>query len=263
MAEDLIVVAISRLGDGRSVAGLRVDGRGWVRLVGPQQDGALYPHHTVMGDRVQPRLLDRLTVEANWPEQAVGQPENRLIEGSGWEMGERPANLAALEVVRRAVKAGPGLLGDGETRWRAARVRELPPAASLTLVEARHARLVVVEDRELWRKRVRVQFWLGGREWRLPLHDELYRLAMYDREEGSYSVASLGLRGDRPVLLTVALGKPFQGWCYKSVVSIFQLPFGMERRAGDRVLQNTRGMARTIPLVFDADVAVRAADGSG
>lgn len=65
-------------------------------------------------------------------------------------------------MVRRAVQTGPGLFGDGETRWRAARVRELPPAASLTLVEARHARLVVIEDRELWRKRVRVQFWLGA-----------------------------------------------------------------------------------------------------
>ncbi len=231
MAEDLIVVSISRLGDGgRSVAGLRADGRGWVRLVGPHQDGSLYPHHTVMGDRTQPRLLDRLTVEANWPEQVVGQPENRLIEGTRWRLGERPANLEALEVVRRAVRPGPELFGDGETRWRASRVRELPPTASLALVEARHARLVVIEDRELWRKRVRVVFWLGGREWRLPLHDELYRLAMYERAEGWYPLASLGLRGDRPVLLAVALGKPFQGWCYKSVVSIFQLPFGMERK---------------------------------
>lgn len=234
MAEDFIVVSISRLGDGRSVAGLRVDGRGWVRLVGPQQEGALYPHHTVLGDRVQPRLLDRLTVEAGWPEQAVGQPENRLIEGSPWRLGERPANLEALEVVRRAVQVGPGLFGDGETRWRAARVRELPPASSLTLVQARHARLVVTEDRELWRKRVRVLFWLGGREWRLPLHDELYRLAMYKRPEGSYPVTELGLRGDRPVLLAVALGKPFQGWCYKSVVSVLQLPYGMERRVVNR-----------------------------
>jgi hypothetical protein len=234
VAEDFIVVSISRLGEGRSVAGVRVDGRGWIRLVGPHQDGALYPHHTVIGERAQPRLLDRLTVEADWPEQAVGQPENRLIEGTRWRLGERPANLEVLEVVRRAVQTGPGLFGDGETRWRAARVKELPPAASLTLVEARHARLVVIEDRELWRKRVRVQFWLGGREWRLPLHDELYRLAMYEREEGSYPVAGLGLRGDRPVLLAVALGKPFQGWCYKSVVSIFQMPYGMERRVVSR-----------------------------
>ncbi len=244
-------MAISRLGDGRSVAGLRVDGRGWVRLVGPQQDGALYPHHTVMGDRLQPRLLDRLTVEANWPEQTVGQPENRLIEGNRWKMRERPANLAALEVVRRAVWAGPELFGDGETRWPAARVRELPPAASLALAEGRHARLLVIEDRELWRKRVRVQFWLGGREWRLPLHDELYRLAMYDREEGSYSVASLGLRSDRPVLLTLALGKPFQGWCYKSVVSIFQLPFGMERRATERVFSRKEGWCGPSLLLSD------------
>ncbi len=187
-----------------------------------------------MGERTQPRLLDRLTVEADWPEQAVGQPENRLIEGTRWRLGERPANLEVLEVVRRAVRPGPELFGDGETRWRAGRVRELPPTASLTLVEARHAKLVVIEDRELWRKRVRVVFWLGGREWRLPLHDEMYRLAMYERAEGSYPLASLGLRGDRPVLLAVALGKPFQGWCYKSVVSIFQLPFGMERLGAGR-----------------------------
>lgn len=223
MPEDLIVVSISRQGDGRSIAGLRVNGQGWVRLVAPRHEGILYPHHTLLPGKTQPRLLDRILVYADWPDHHPGQPENRLIEGTPWQLLERPANLEALRVIPAALERRPELLGDFETRQRASRVNELP-GPSLGLIAPRHLRLSIIEDYELGRQRVRAHFWWGGREWRLPLQDECYRRALYLKPEGEYAAEAFGLRSDRPLYGVVALGLPFGGWCYKSVVSLFQQP---------------------------------------
>lgn len=227
--EDLIVVSISRQGDGRSIAGLRVNGKGWVRLVAPRHEGILYPHHTLLAGRTQPRLLDRILVDADWPDHHPGQPENRLIEGTPWQLLERPANVEAWRAIAAARERGPELLGDLETRLRASRVREVP-GPSLALLAPRHLRLSVWDDHDLGRQRVRAHFWWGGREWRLPLQDERYRRGLYQRPEGEYPAEAFGLRPDRPLYGVVALGLPFGGWCYKSVVSVFQPPFAVLRQ---------------------------------
>jgi hypothetical protein len=222
--EDLLLVAISRQGDGRSIAGLRVDGRGWVRLVTPRQEGILYPHHTLLSGRTQPRLLDRILVDADWPDHHPEQPENRLIEGTPWQLLERPARLPALRAVPAALEGSPALLGDTEGRLRSSRVRELP-GASLALFSPGDLRFTVRDDHDLGRRRIRARFWWGGRAWSLPLQDDRYRRTLALRPEGDYPAAALGLRPDRPLYGAVALGLPFGGWCYKSVVSLFQLPF--------------------------------------
>lgn len=229
MAEDLIIVSISRQGDGRSIAGLRVNGHGWVRLVAPRHDGALYPHHTLLTGRTQPRLLDRILVDADWPDHHPEQPENRLIEGTPWRLLERPANLAALRAVPAALERSPELFGDAASRLRATRVRELP-GPSLALLAPRHLRLSVWDDHDLGKQRVRAHFWWAGREWRLPLQDNQYRRTLYRRPEGDYPADSFGLRPDRPLFAVAALGLPFGGWCYKSIVSLFQLPFASLRQ---------------------------------
>lgn len=229
VAEDLIIVSISRQGDGRSIAGLRVNGHGWVRLVAPRHEGALYPHQTVLVGRTQPRLLDRILVDADWPDHHPEQPENRLIEGTPWQLLERPANLAALRMIPPAVERTAELLGDTEPRLRAARVRELP-GPSLALIAPRHLRLSVWNDHDLGRQRMRVHFWWSGREWRLPLQDERYRWTLYRTPEGEYPAEAFGLRPDRAVYAVVSLGLPFGGWCYKSIVSLFQLPFASLRQ---------------------------------
>jgi hypothetical protein len=231
--EDLIVVSISRQGDGRSIAGLRVNGQGWVRLVAPRHEGILYPHHTLLPGRTQPRLLDRILVDAGWPDHHPEQPENRLIEGTPWQLLERPANLDALRIIPPAMERTPELLGDTETRLRASRVRELP-GPSLALLTPRHLRLSIQEDHDLGRQRVRAHFWWGGREWRLPLQDERYRRGLYAKPEGEYAAEVFHLRPDPPIYCVVALGLPFGGWCYKSVVSLFQLPFAAMRQTGLR-----------------------------
>jgi hypothetical protein len=222
--EDLILVAISRQGDGRSIAGMRVNGRGWVRLVTPRQEGILYPHHTLLSGRTQPRLLDRILVDADWPDHHPEQPENRLIEGTPWQLLERPACLSALRAIPAALETPPALLGDAESRLRSSHVRELP-GPSLALCSPRQLYFSVRDDHDLGRRRLRAHFRWGSREWRLPLQDELYRRALAHRPEGDYPAAALGLRPDRPLYGAVSLGLPFGGWCYKSIVSLFQLPF--------------------------------------
>jgi hypothetical protein len=228
VAEDLIIVSISRQGDGKSIAGLRVNGQGWVRLVAPRHEGILYPHHTLLAGRTQPRLLDRILVDADWPDHHPEQPENRLIEGTPWQLLERPANLEALQIIPPAVERTADLLGDDATRLRASRVRELP-GASLALLLPRRLRLSLKEDHDLGRPKVRAHFWWHGREWSLPLQDERYRRELYRKPEGEYPAAAFGLRSDRPLYAVVALGLPFGGWCYKGVVSLFQPPFAVLR----------------------------------
>jgi hypothetical protein len=46
---EIICLANSRKHSGRCVAGLRTDGQGWIRPVGPSDNGTLFPWHYTLG----------------------------------------------------------------------------------------------------------------------------------------------------------------------------------------------------------------------
>src|ERR1700674_1986707 len=88
---DLICLANSNKMGGRCIAGLRTDGKGWVRPVAPDPDhGQLFLRNFKLDDETEPRALDIIRVDLARAAPAPGQPENWIIGVAPWTLRSRP-----------------------------------------------------------------------------------------------------------------------------------------------------------------------------
>jgi len=94
-ALDLICLANSYKLGHRCVAGLRTDGSAWIRLVTETEHGELQDRHYRLRDQSEPGVLDVIRVGLSNPHPLPHQPENWRIDGSTWELIERPAGGSA------------------------------------------------------------------------------------------------------------------------------------------------------------------------
>jgi hypothetical protein len=79
---DIICLANSRKHGGHCVAGLRLDGGGWLRPVGVAADGVLWPDDYTLTNGSEARTLDVIRVGLRTPRPAIHQPENWVINGT-------------------------------------------------------------------------------------------------------------------------------------------------------------------------------------
>jgi hypothetical protein len=66
----------------------------------------------------------------------------------------------------------------------------------------------------------RVFFRLGDLSYDLPLTDPAYAGPLQRRDEGDYRSSDLGIPEDGTILLTISLGDPLNGVCYKLVAAV-------------------------------------------
>jgi len=108
---DIICLANSRKHGGRCVAGLRVDGSGWLRPVGTLPDGTLFATDYVLADGTHAAPMDVIRVGVRAPRPAPHQPENWVIDGTTWKLVARPMGCELISILQAAMVRGPGLLG--------------------------------------------------------------------------------------------------------------------------------------------------------
>src|SRR6187431_3218259 len=220
MPLDLVIVSVSRRGDGLSVTGYGavVPGRyGFVRLVAPTPDGILYPEQHRINEVAEPRPYDLLRVEAPWADSRPTQPENRVVNDSEWTLMERPASRPHLLRLERTAVSGEPLFG---TTARAVRATGFNQTASILYVEPQNVDAICRWDDSTEKYRTRLRFTSGGNLYDLPLTDRNYSQILLRRGEGVYSLNEVGCRAPLGLRLVVTLGEPFHGWCYKMVAGI-------------------------------------------
>ncbi len=224
MPLDLLIVAITRRSNGRTFIGWgesRPGRLGFVRLVAPVPSGVLYPENYLLAHSSEPRPLDLVRVEAPWADSRPGQPENRIVDDTTWQLLERPVCrgplLASLE--RQTPHSGPLFGGTG----RMVRPGPLNFEASLQWVDPQHAQAVCQWDRDREQYRARLRFLTAGCEYDLPLTDLHFSQRLISRGEGIYTLENIGCRAPHGLRLLVSLGEPFHGWCYKMVAALYPL----------------------------------------
>ncbi|MDA1128420.1 MAG: hypothetical protein O2913_06960, partial [Chloroflexi bacterium] len=79
MEVEFVCLANSRLQNGRSIAGLRTDGGGWVRIVG--KNGPLGRSIYTMEGGKEVGLLDVVRAQTTGPQPVNNQPENYVATG--------------------------------------------------------------------------------------------------------------------------------------------------------------------------------------
>jgi Dual OB-containing domain len=224
---DLICLASSNKMGGRCVAGLRVDGKGWVRPIASDTDyGQLYSSHCRLKDDADPEVLDVIGVSLENYKPSPGQPENWTIGEGPWQLIARPLGPELYSVLRSALVPGPSLFGSTGRR-----VPETPageaPTSSLALVTPSKLRLFLEPDL-YHRLQPRVIFELNGQSYNLPITDPAWTTRIVRKllplERVGHSHEIVGISKEREVLFTVSLGEAFRGYCYKLVAGIIALP---------------------------------------
>jgi len=218
---DVICLANSSKHGGRCVAGLRLDGRGWVRPVSAEPGGVLQAWHYTLAGGGEAALLDVLKMRLVGPQPEPHHPENWLMDFGHWERAASPAPQVQ-ETLLQNLATGPELLGDREEKIAHASLRQKPAAESLALVRPEALSWQVQEGHPAGRRRTRAVFTLAGVTYNLPLTDPVWRKRLSDLPEGCHPWGEDG----QDLLLTISLSEPFErdGFCYKLVAAVIALP---------------------------------------
>ena len=218
---DMICLANSRKLQGQCVAGLRTDGEGWIRPVAAVPLGTLHPGHYMLQDVTQPLLMDVISVSYHGGQAEPHQPENWLIDSTGWRLVFRPAPAEYDAILRGSLETGPGLLGNESNRVDYATLAAMPGAASLALVVPEDLQWNVTTDFR-GQRRTKARFRLAGAAYDLPITDPCWPSRLDHLPLGVYPVAAANVAPDEYVMLTVSLGEPtpWDNCCYKVVAGV-------------------------------------------
>lgn len=226
----ILCLANSRKHGGRCVAGLRLDGQGWVRLVSGQPDGTLRHSSVVLDDRSHLKTLDVIDVAVAGHQPKGHQRENWLIGKDRWTLVRRPASEADLAVIGPHVVDGPLLFGNDSDRVAA----DAGARSSLTLIRVKGLRFRI--QAAGGNRKTRACFRLDGAAYSLRVTDDAIEADMENLKDGTYPVeACTRFRPNEETLVTVSLGEPFDGYCYKLAAAI--IPWSRVRDGDEQGLE--------------------------
>lgn len=224
----IVCLANSRKLNGRCVAGIELsaDKRlGWIRPVSAREHEEVSEYERQYVDGSDPRLLDVMDVPLIAPKPKDYQQENWLLDPDHY--WQRVAQLkwsdlgALVDPVGRLWVDGDSTyngLNDRITFAQASEVR-----SSLCLVRVDRVTLSVFKPGEAFgnpKRRVQGRFKHAGTDYHLWVTDPIYERAYLAKQDGDYQIGES--------FLTVSLGEPHNGYCYKLVAAI------MERGGGPK-----------------------------
>lgn len=218
---DFICLANSKKRGGWCVAGLRADGKGWIRPVAPDTDyGQLLRGHMRLPDGSFPQPLDLLRIPLQEACPTPSQPENWTISWEPWQLLRRPAPESVNAMLRGALDKGPDLLGSRSPKEPESCFAEHPGVSSLALIAPSNLRWHRVEGTH----KVRALFRFGGAWYHLAVTDVEYERRMRGLPKGPHPFSAAGIpTTKRFVYLLISLSEPYDGFCYKLVAGVIAI----------------------------------------
>jgi len=226
-SKDIIWLACSIKLSGNCIAGLHIGGEGWIRPVCSSPDGTLFTYHYELickGDALKnpyPIVLDLIRVPLIRPNPKMYQKENWLINSQEkWELLERPASKEKLKLLKNYLESGSKIFGDLKDRISCDCVSNVSYGTSLSLVAPENLYLESTENQK-GNPQARAIFYKGNQLYNLAITDPEWKLIITRQRKGKYPIAFFGISSEHNIFLTVSLGEPFNGYCYKLVAAIF------------------------------------------
>ncbi len=214
----LVILANSRKGGSRCVAGIEIRNRrahDWIRPVdGPE--GTVANYYRWYADHTEPALGDVLSLSLKQPEQRTDhQRENWWLDTSvrwtkdGALTWEQLCTLPmSVEPLWPDAEAGDTSFGlNNRVRFTSAQSM----TSSLKLISVNQLKIDVVHGNH---KRLDGTFDFAGNSYRLGITDPIYEHMYQNEPQGSYELGEC--------LLTISLGAPFAGFCYKLIAGIIE-----------------------------------------
>lgn len=219
--EEILVLASSMKHGGRCVAGITREGK-WVRPVSGEPHGLFKVECAVDGR--WPEVLDVVRFGYERPLEDPAQPENVLIDGSAWQLRKRLPREEAYGRLGRFLAKGPMLLGN---RGKAMPEEQADEGVkhSLALIEPAKAIFLLRPPEETYEKlKPRLRFEFCSSVYELGLTDIAMREKVLRAGIGEYAPETLGVDPGGPLLLTISLGEPQEGWHTKLVAAVIPFP---------------------------------------
>ena len=214
----IVILANSRKLAGRCIAGKEITGRfPWVRPVSEREHEEVSEYERQYEDGSDPRLLDIVDVPLLKERPKDYQQENRLLDpGRYW----RKIGCADWKDLARFVDPIEPLWIDGPHTFNG-KNDKIPLSlakdlrSSLRLVHMDRLGLSVFNPGEAFgnpKRRVQGRFQHAGTHYRLWITDPIYERAYLAKPNGEYEIGEC--------CLTISLGEPFEGACYKLIAAV-------------------------------------------
>lgn len=221
----ILCLANSYKHEHRCVAGINLNTKKWVRLVGRQVPGCVTRKEASYPDGKEVSLLDVFEAELGEACGSNGHPEDVYVAEKSWRpirCLEEPPNMMFLA---HYVNDKPVVLEGYCDRIDVRMFEEKPARCSLGLIHPEDLWWWIREDKG--KRRSRALFRLGqvGRvRYDLPVTDPATLNALNLLPAGLYPNSLLC--GEKPTrtLFTVSLSEPFEGFHYKLVAGVVNLP---------------------------------------
>lgn len=217
---EIICLANSRKRSGRCIAGLRIDGNGWLRPV--TSDGPLNRRHYVLDNNTETSVLDILNINLTEPVPKIYQPENWLIGDQPWHLVARPAPQRYIHLIKQFLENGSELFGNADDRVPLKIITERPLSASLVLISPKDLRWHVTTS-ITGNRQIRARFNLSAAHYSLVVTDPQWEHRLIPLNEGVYSSEQVGIEENDEILLTISLGGPLHAECFKLVAAVIVL----------------------------------------
>ena len=219
----IVCLANSRKWAGRCIAGREwseEQGAGsWVRPVSARENQEVSEYERQYEDGSDPRVLDIINIPVLGPQPKDYQTENWLLNpGYYWEK----TGAFSLRDLPKLVDPIAPLWIDGQGTYHGQNDKMLLESAnsvsdSLRLVHVERLNLVVFNPGEAFgnsKRRVQGQFVHAGKGYKLWVTDPEYERAYLAKLDGTYDIGGC--------YLTISLGEPFEGACYKLIAAIIR-----------------------------------------
>ncbi|MGI8908886.1 MAG: dual OB domain-containing protein [Candidatus Sumerlaeaceae bacterium] len=195
---EIICLANSRKHGGRCVAGLRTDGGGWVRLACKPPHTELTPAQCKLDIERFVQPLDVFAVDLRDSAASPIHPEDMLFANQPLRYVRR-ISAADLALVRTNRLVGPALFGCTQNK-----VAESAALASSLAVLEMEKYYLSTRPTSSGSSQLRVSFACAGQQYDLPVTQDDVPIT----------------HSPHGALLTVSVGEPYNGFCYKLVATV-------------------------------------------
>ncbi len=218
----VVCLANSRKPAGRCIAGREITDRqagNWIRPVSARDGREVSEYERQYEDGSDPRVLDIISIPVLEPRPGGWQTENWLLDPEYYWRKEGTWSWFDLPALVDPV-APLWIDGDRTCQGRNDRLPAEPTGvetSSLRLVHAQRIELAVFSPGEAFgnrKRRVQGQFSHAGVDYALWVTDPAYEREYLAKLDGVYHLGEC--------YLTISIGDPFQGFCYKLVAAIIE-----------------------------------------
>ncbi len=219
----ILCLANSRKRSGRCIAGREFDGLKagpWVRPVSDREREEVSEHERQYVDGSDPRVLDVIDVPLREPRPRDYQAENWLLDPAYyWQRAGRVSRTEIQKYVER-----PDTLWINGYHTKTGRNDRIPlnlakrVESSLRLIRVGALTLAVSAPSAAFgnpKRRVQGRFVHAGKEYALTVTDPNMERKYLAQPDGEHETGNC--------CLTISLGEPFHGYCYKLIAAVIEL----------------------------------------